>query len=54
MCQHAVCVAEMQSRSKDCDVTIVECIGSGNAFPIPFPFLYLLLKLPGAHEPPKG
>ena len=37
MCQHPACAAETRIRSKDCDVTIADCMGSRDAFPIPFP-----------------
>ena len=41
MCQHPACAAETRIRSKDCDVTIVDRMGSRDAFPIPFPsFIY--------------
>ena len=41
MCQHPACAAETRIRSKDCDVTIADRIGSRDAFPIPFPsFIY--------------
>ena len=41
MCQHPACAAETRIRSKDCDVTIADRMGSRDAFPIPFPsFIY--------------
>ena len=41
MCQHPACTAETRIRSKDCDVTIADRMGSRDAFPIPFPsFIY--------------
>ena len=41
MCQHPAGAAETRIRSKDCDVTIADRMGSRDAFPIPFPsFIY--------------
>ena len=41
MCQHPACAAETRIRSKDCDVTIADRMGSRDALPIPFPsFIY--------------
>ena len=41
MSQHPACTAETRIRSKDCDVTIADRMGSHDAFPIPFPsFIY--------------
>ena len=41
MCQHPACAAETRTRSKDCDVTIEDRMGSRDALPIPFPsFIY--------------
>ena len=41
MCQHPACAAETRIRSKDCDVTIADRMGSRDAFPIPSPsFIY--------------
>ena len=45
MCQHPACADETRIRSKDCDVTIADRMGSRDAFPIPFPsFIYAQLK----------
>ena len=45
MCQHPACAAETRIRSKDCDVTIADRMGSRDAFPIPFPsFIYAQTK----------
>ena len=41
MYQHLACAAEMRTRSKDCDVTIEDRMGSRDALPIPFPPLQL-------------
>ena len=39
--EHMVCAAETRIRSKGCDVTIVDRMGSRDASPIPFPsFIY--------------
>ena len=44
MCQHPACAAETWIRSKDCDVTIADHMGSRDAFPIPFPsFIYAVM-----------
>ena len=46
MCQHPACAAETRIRSKDCDVTIADRMGSRDAFPIPFPsFIYARPKI---------
>ena len=37
VCQHPACAAETRIRSKDCDVTIADRMGSRDALPIPGP-----------------
>ena len=45
MCQHPACAAEMRTRSKDCDITIEDRMGSRDALPIPFfSFIYVWIS----------
>ena len=45
MCQHPACAAETRTRSKDCDVTIEDRMGSRDALPIPFPSFTEVFRL---------